>query len=57
MIESCVEVPALQRCIIFPESYAFPGRQIRQRAANRASIGLLCLELLMELGRPDLQLQ
>ncbi|KAL8577455.1 hypothetical protein ACOMHN_021907 [Nucella lapillus] len=57
IIENCARIPALQKCIVFPECYAFPGRQISQRAANRASVGLLCCELLTDVGRPDIQLE
>ncbi|XP_076434902.1 leucine-rich repeat-containing protein 14-like [Babylonia areolata] len=57
IIESCSRLPVLQRCVVFPETYAFPGRQISQRAANRASIGLLCCELLSDVGRSDIQLE
>ena len=57
IIEDIVDIPALQRCILLPEAYAFPGSQISQRAINRENIGLMCTDMLAQLGRPDIELE
>lgn len=57
IIEDCADIATLQRCILLPEAYAFPGSQISQRAANRETIALMCREILVQLGRADVQLE
>jgi hypothetical protein len=57
ILEEVAEISTLQRCILLPEAYAFPGSQISQRAANRETIALMCTDILTELGRPDIKLE
>ena len=57
IIEDIVDIPALQRCILLPEAYVFPGSQISQRAINSENIGLMCTDMLAQLGRPDIELE
>ena len=57
ILEDCVNIPSLQRCILLPEAYAFPGSQISQRAVNRENIGLMCTDMLVQFGRPDIELE
>lgn len=57
ILEDCADIPRLQRVILLPEAYAFPGSQISQRALNREMIAVMCREMLTEFGRPELQLE
>ncbi|KAL8615277.1 hypothetical protein ACOMHN_051769 [Nucella lapillus] len=57
LLEHCADIPTLQRCILLPEAYAFPGSQISQRALNRETVEGMCADILADLGRPDIELE
>ncbi|XP_076453381.1 leucine-rich repeat-containing protein 14-like [Babylonia areolata] len=57
LLEDLADIPTLQRCILLPEAYAFPGSQISQRALNRETVEAMCTDILVQLGRPDIELE
>ncbi|KAK7087593.1 uncharacterized protein [Littorina saxatilis] len=57
ILDDCANIPTLQRCILLPEAYAFPGSQISQRTTNREEFGQLCTDTLRQLGRADVEVE
>ncbi|XP_059146067.1 uncharacterized protein LOC131933306 isoform X2 [Physella acuta] len=57
ILEDCANITTLQKCVLLPEAYAFPGTHISQRAENHSRTVLLCSQYLDQLGRPDIELE
>ena len=52
-----MELPRLQKAIIFPETYAFPGDVEVERSENKLRTLSFCAQLMMRNGRGDLRIE
>ncbi|CAL1528753.1 unnamed protein product [Lymnaea stagnalis] len=57
ILEDCANISTLQKCVLLPEAYAFPGTHISQRADNHSRTVILCSQYLDQLGRSDIELE
>ncbi|RUS75842.1 hypothetical protein EGW08_016400 [Elysia chlorotica] len=57
ILEDCANIPTLQKCLLLPEAYAFPGTHISQRADNHGRTVLQCADYLYQLGRSDIDIE
>ncbi|KAH9515162.1 hypothetical protein Btru_019382 [Bulinus truncatus] len=57
ILEDCANISTLQKCVVLPDAYAFPGTHISQRADNHRRTVSLCSQYLNELGRSDIELE
>ncbi|KAK3773866.1 hypothetical protein RRG08_009294 [Elysia crispata] len=57
ILEDCANIPTLQKCLLLPEAYAFPGTHISQRADNHGRTVLQCAHYLYQLGRSDIEIE
>ncbi|KAK0041004.1 leucine-rich repeat-containing protein 14 [Biomphalaria pfeifferi] len=57
ILEDCANITTLQKCVVLPEAYAFPGTHISQRAENHHRTVSLCHQYLEQLGRSDIELE
>ncbi|XP_012934999.1 uncharacterized protein LOC101852005 [Aplysia californica] len=57
ILEDCANIQTLQKCVLLPEAYAFPGTHISQRADNHDRTVALCSQMLDQLGRADIELE
>ena len=57
LLQTCAAVPFLQRCLLFPEAYAFPGSNELERLQNRETAVEQGCDLLDQFGRPDVELE
>lgn len=57
ILQDCANIPTLQKCIMLPEAYAFPGCNDEARCENRERIVMTCYQLLQQLGRSDVEIE
>lgn len=57
LLEACLDLPFLQRVLIFPEVYAFPGDVEVERRENKLATLNYCASLMRSNGRPELMVE
>ena len=57
ILEDCANIPSLQRLLLLPEAYAFPGNNELSRFQNRELLIRTCTEFLDALERPDIEFE
>ncbi|KAK3581978.1 hypothetical protein CHS0354_003239 [Potamilus streckersoni] len=57
LLNECAQIASLQKCMFFPDGYAFPGINEAERVQNRHIMLELCLQCLEQLGRSDICLE
>lgn len=57
ILEECANISTIQKCVLLPEAYAFPGTHISQRSDNHSRTVQLCSHYLDQLGRPDIEIE
>ncbi|KAK3082745.1 hypothetical protein FSP39_004153 [Pinctada imbricata] len=57
LLRDVCDITSLQKCILFPESFAFPGQNEFRRQENREEMIEDCDYFLAEMGRPDIELE
>lgn len=57
LLNICVQISTLQKVVLFPESYAFPGNVERERELNKLHTMRFSYRYLGMRGRLDLQLE
>ena len=56
LLHICALIPTLQKVVLFPESYAFPGNDDYERQLNKYHMLSLCYRYLSLRNRPDIEL-
>lgn len=57
LLHICSQIPSLQKAVLFPESYAFPGNVEEEREANKYHTLRFSYRYLELRGRPDIMLE
>ncbi|BFZ18607.1 hypothetical protein BsWGS_21646 [Bradybaena similaris] len=57
ILEECANISTIQKCVLLPEAYAFPGTHISQRSDNHSRTVQLCSHYLDQLGRSDIEIE
>ena len=56
ILHICSQIATLQKCVVLPESYAFPGNNDSARLLNKLRMVNYCYKYLASKSRPDLLL-
>lgn len=57
LLQDCSTVFSLQKCLLLPETYAFPGSNDNDRIRNREMLLDIAYQYLEQLGRTDIDLE
>ena len=57
LLKLCAKIPTLQKAIVFPKAYGFPGDNQRDREINRLATLRICYRYLTMRGREDIELE
>lgn len=56
ILQEASSIDTLQRCLLFPEHYAFPGNNELSRYENKENLVETCEEFLANIGRSDIEI-